>query len=56
MNGSTKAIEKIGSTKIDLDGYVKTIKVNGTDYNVGAGTTTVDIGNVVRSITGGIDG
>lgn len=51
MNGSTKAIEKIGSTKIDLDGYVKTIKVNGTDYNVGAGTTTVDIGSVIKGVT-----
>lgn len=50
MNGSTKAIEKIGSTKIDLDGYVKTIRVNDTDYNVGSGTTTVDIGKVVRGV------
>lgn len=55
MNGSSKAIEKIGSTKIDLDGYVKTIKVNGTNYSVTDGGTTVDIGNVVRSITSGTD-
>lgn len=51
MNGSTKAIEKIGSTKIDLDGYVKTIKVNGTNYSVTDGGTTVDIGNIVQHIT-----
>lgn len=45
------AWEKIGDTSTDLVGYVKTIEVNGKDYAVGAGTTEVNLGNVITSIT-----
>ena len=52
-SGETYTWEKIGTTAASLSGYVKTIKLNGKDYTPAEGTTNVDLGNVVNTVTAG---
>lgn len=52
-SGETYTWEKIGTTAASLSGYIKTIKLNGKDYTPAEGTTNVDLGNVVNTVTAG---
>lgn len=52
-SGETYTWEKIGTTAASLSGYIKTIKLNGKDYTPTEGTTNVDLGNVVNTVTAG---
>lgn len=51
-NGDSYSWTKIGTTKTDLNGYVKTIVVNGKSYEVAANGTTVTLTDVITGITG----
>lgn len=52
-SGETYTWEKIGTTAASLSGYIKTIKLNGKDYAPAEGTTNVDLGSVVNTVTAG---
>lgn len=52
-SGETYTWEKIGTTAASLSGYIKTIKVNGKDYTPAEGTTNIDLGDVVNTVTAG---
>ena len=51
-NGNTYSWTRIGSTRNELRGYVKTIAVNGKDYTVNGNTTKVVLGDSVTAVTG----
>lgn len=42
----------LGSTTVDLSGYVKSVTVNGNQISTANGTTNIQLGNLVSSITG----
>lgn len=52
QSGSTYSWTSLGSTTMDLNGVAKIITLNGKQYAVGEGTTLVDLGTVVTSVTG----
>lgn len=52
VSGNTYSWQDISDSGISLDGYVKTITINGQSYAVGSGTTNTTIGNVINTITG----
>ncbi len=52
QSGSTYSWTSLGSTTMDLSGVAKIITLNGKQYAVSEGTTLVDLGTVVTSVTG----
>jgi hypothetical protein len=47
-NGETLVTERIGTTKTDLSGYAKSVKINGTTYTASAANAgALDLGYVV---------
>lgn len=52
QSGSTYSWTSLGSTTMDLNGVAKIITLNGKQYAVSEGTTLVDLGTVVTSVTG----
>ena len=52
QSGSSYHWTSLGSTTVDLTGVVKIISMNGKQYAVAEGTTFVDLGDVVKEITG----
>lgn len=52
QSGSTYQWTSLGSTTVDLTGVVKVISVNGKQFAVSEGTTLVDLGDIVKEITG----
>lgn len=51
-NGSSYSWLDVTSDGINLNGYVKTISINGKNYVVNNGTDTVTVGDVVNLING----
>lgn len=51
-NGSTYSWLDVTSDGISLNGYVKTISINGKNYVVNSGTDTVTVGDVINLING----
>lgn len=49
---STYTWEKVGNTAADLQGYIKTITVNGKEYSVSGNVHNITLNNVVTSVTG----
>lgn len=49
---STYTWEKVGNTATDLQGYIKTITVNGKEYSVSGNVHNITLNNVVTSVTG----
>jgi hypothetical protein len=48
--------ERIGSTKTDLNGYIKTLVLNGKEYSVGDNTNKLNIGtDIITRIDGETD-
>lgn len=52
QSGSTYSWTSLGSTTMDLSGVAKIIILNGRQYAVTEGTTLVDLGTAVTSVTG----
>lgn len=52
VSGNSYSWQDISDSGISLDGYVKTITINGQSYAVGSGTTNTTIGNVINTISG----
>lgn len=52
QSGSTYQWTSLGSTTVDLTGVVKIISINGKQFAVAEGTTLIDLGDVVKEITG----
>ena len=52
QNGSSYQWTSLGSTTVDLTGVVKIISMNGKHFAVAEGTTLIDLGDVVKEITG----
>ena len=53
-NGDTIVTERIGTTKTDLSGYVKTVTINGQSYTATANNAgTINIGKAASSIATG---
>ena len=52
QSGSTYQWTSLGSTTVDLTGVVKIISVNGKQFAVEEGTTLIDLGDVVKEVTG----
>lgn len=52
QSGSTYQWTSLGSTTVDLTGVVKIISMNGKQFAVAEGTTLIDLGDVVKEITG----
>ena len=53
-NGKTIVTERIGTTKTDLSGYVKTVTINGQSYAATANNAgTINIGKAASSIASG---
>ena len=52
QNGSSYKWTSLGSTTVDLTGVVKIISMNGKHFAVAEGTTLIDLGDVVKEITG----
>lgn len=52
QSGNTYSWTSLGSTTVDLSGVVKIITLNGKQYAVSEGTTLIDLGTVVTSVTG----
>ena len=52
QSGSSYQWTSLGSTTVDLTGVVKIISMNGKHFAVAEGTTLIDLGDVVKEITG----
>ena len=52
QSGSSYKWTSLGSTTVDLTGVVKIISMNGKHFAVAEGTTLIDLGDVVKEITG----
>ena len=52
QSGSNYSWTSLGSTTVDLSGVVKIITLNGRQYAVSSGTTLIDLGYAVTSVTG----
>ena len=52
QSGSTYQWTSLGSTTVDLTGVVKIISIKGKQFAVAEGTTLIDLGDVVKEITG----
>lgn len=51
-NGETLVTERIGTTKTDLSGYAKSVKINGQTYNATvANAGAIDLGSVVTNVS-----
>ena len=48
----TYSWEKLGTTAASLDGYAKSVTVNGHQYTVTNNGTDINIGNVITGVTG----
>ena len=48
----TYSWEKLGTTAASLDGYAKSVTVNGHQYTVTNNDTDINIGNVITGVTG----
>ena len=51
QSGTTYSWASLGSTTVDLSGVAKIISLNGKQYAVSEGTTLIDLGTVVTSIS-----
>ena len=52
QSGSVYQWTSLGSTTVDLTGVVKVISMNGKMFSVSEGTTLVDVGDVVKEVSG----
>ena len=52
QSGNSYQWTSLGSTTVDLTGVVKIISVNGKQFAVAEGTTLIDLGDVVKEVTG----
>lgn len=52
QSGNSYVWTSLGSTTVDLTGYVKTITLNGNQISTTNNTTNIQLGNLVSSISG----
>ena len=51
VNGNNYSWADVSDSGISLDGYVKTLTINGQSYAVSSNTTNITIGDIINAIT-----